>query len=446
MGPSHMNFMATLADTLTEAGHDVTFLVLAASDLNRDRLGVKLTKDVITVDQDEEMKSKMVPRGSNSDPLWRLEINSGNIGKMFSWFIETMILSCENFLRNQSTLEELKTRKFDVAIAEPFSVCEMENYQLVQENKASFHKLFEAEKRACQKAFGTKIPDWKELMASASLFFTNTIPFIDYPRATIQKTIPVGGITVDLEKIRGEKLTEEWEEVLGRREKTMMISFGSIMRSAGMPEDWKSGILATIKSMPNVTFIWKYESEDLDFAQSAENIHFSMWVPQTALLADPRLSGFLTHGGLGSTNELAHLGKPAIMVPIFGDQTRNANMLARHGSVIVLHKKDLTDEEKVGSAIRSILYEDKYMKNAVRVAEMLKNQPTNPKDTVVKYTEFVARFGPFPQMDPYARKLNYLQKNFLDIYFTLTVLVLISALSLFLILKCTCNFKKIKTD
>ncbi|CAO4378236.1 unnamed protein product [Caenorhabditis nigoni] len=267
----------------------------------------------------------------------------------------------------------------------------MENYQLVQENKASFHKLFEAEKRACQKAFGTKIPDWKELMASASLFFTNTIPFIDYPRATIQKTIPVGGITVDLEKIRGEKLTEEWEEVLGRREKTMMISFGSIMRSAGMPEDWKSGILATIKSMPNVTFIWKYESEDLDFAQSAENIHFSMWVPQTALLADPRLSGFLTHGGLGSTNELAHLGKPAIMVPIFGDQTRNANMLARHGSVIVLHKKDLTDEEKVGSAIRSILYEDKYMKNAVRVAEMLKNQPTNPKDTVVKYTEFVAR-------------------------------------------------------
>ncbi|CAO4378237.1 unnamed protein product [Caenorhabditis nigoni] len=391
MGPSHMNFMATLADTLTEAGHDVTFLVLAASDLNRDRLGVKLTKDVITVDQDEEMKSKMVPRGSNSDPLWRLEINSGNIGKMFSWFIETMILSCENFLRNQSTLEELKTRKFDVAIAEPFSVCEMENYQLVQENKASFHKLFEAEKRACQKAFGTKIPDWKELMASASLFFTNTIPFIDYPRATIQKTIPVGGITVDLEKIRGEKLTEEWEEVLGRREKTMMISFGSIMRSAGMPEDWKSGILATIKSMPNVTFIWKYESEDLDFAQSAENIHFSMWVPQTALLADPRLSGFLTHGGLGSTNELAHLGKPAIMVPIFGDQTRNANMLARHGSVIVLHKKDLTDEEKVGSAIRSILYEDKYMKNAVRVAEMLKNQPTNPKDTVVKYTEFVAR-------------------------------------------------------
>ncbi|PIC25052.1 hypothetical protein B9Z55_018134 [Caenorhabditis nigoni] len=403
---------------------------------------------------------------------------------MFSWFIETMILSCENFLRNQSTLEELKTRKFDVAIAEPFSVCglalfeelgikktilvsscthidlilpyigEPEEFswvpslssQLVQENKASFHKLFEAEKRACQKAFGTKIPDWKELMASASLFFTNTIPFIDYPRATIQKTIPVGGITVDLEKIRGEKLTEEWEEVLGRREKTMMISFGSIMRSAGMPEDWKSGILATIKSMPNVTFIWKYESEDLDFAQSAENIHFSMWVPQTALLADPRLSGFLTHGGLGSTNELAHLGKPAIMVPIFGDQTRNANMLARHGSVIVLHKKDLTDEEKVGSAIRSILYEDKYMKNAVRVAEMLKNQPTNPKDTVVKYTEFVARFGPFPQMDPYARKLNYLQKNFLDIYFTLTVLVLISALSLFLILKCTCNFKKIKTD
>ncbi|CAO4378234.1 unnamed protein product [Caenorhabditis nigoni] len=112
------------------------------------------------------------------------------------------------------------------------------------------------------------------------------------------------------------------------------------------------------------------------------------------------------------------------MVPVFGDQTRNANMLARHGSVIVLHKKDLADEEKIGKAIHSILYKEKYMKKAIQVAEMLKNQPTNPKETVVKYTEFVARFGPFPQMDSYARKLNYLQKNFLDIYLLTSIGVL----------------------
>ncbi|UMM33556.1 hypothetical protein L5515_006987 [Caenorhabditis briggsae] len=476
---SHTNFLARIADTLTEAGHNVTFLVPIALEVFRNQLGVKSTKDVIVVEQDEQCKNelKLLFQGMKSS-LWSMEMKSKNIGNMVAGYVKIMILCCENFIRNMDTIKDLESRHFDVAIAEPFTVFGLglfeklgikktilvsscthfdfmlphigepedfssvptlssqvgermnmlerwENYRLAAESISSLAKLLDCETAAYRRAFGAKIPDWKELMSSASLYFTNSIPFIDYPRATIQKTIPVGGITVDLGKIRGEKLSEEWEEVLRRREKTMLISFGSAVPSVNMPEVYRSGILATIRSMPNVTFIWKYESEDLVFAQSAENIHFSKWVPQTALLADPRLSGFLTHGGLGSTNELAHLGKPAVMVPIYGDQTRNANMLARHGSVIVLHKKDFADEEKIGKAIHSILYEDKYMRNASRLAEMLKNQPRSPRETVVKYTEFVARFGPFPQMDPYARKLNYFQKTFLDIYFAIFAFVII---------------------
>ncbi|PIC25051.1 hypothetical protein B9Z55_018133 [Caenorhabditis nigoni] len=472
---SHTNFLARIADTLTEAGHNVTFLVPIVAE---NHLGVKTTKDVILVEPDETMKNEMgrIFTGKN-DPLWTIEMKPSNLKSMFSAYVDVMTSTAENFIRNKEIMKTLEARNFDVAIAEPFTIFGLglfeklgikktilvsscthfdfllphigepedfssvptlssqvgdemsmmekwDNYRFAAETKSSLAKLFDAETNAHRKAFGTEIPDWKKLMASASLYFINSIPFIDYPRATIQKTIPVGGITVDLVKIQGEKLSEEWEEVLGRRTKAILVSFGSAVPSAEMPEEWRSGILATIRSMPNVTFIWKYESEDLEFAQSAENIHFSKWVPQTALLADPRLSGFLTHGGLGSTNELAHLGKPAVMVPVFGDQTRNANMLARHGSVIVLHKKDLADEEKIGKAIHSILYKEKYMKKAIQVAEMLKNQPTNPKETVVKYTEFVARFGPFPQMDSYARKLNYLQKNFLDIYLLTSIGVL----------------------
>lgn len=150
-------------------------------------------------------------------------------------------------------------------------------------------------------------------------------------------------------------------------------------------------MLNTIKSMPEVTFIWKYESDDVKFAEGTENVYFSKWVPQTALLADSRLTAFLTHGGLGSTNELAYSGKPAVMIPIYGDQTRNANMLGRHGSVIVLHKTDLANEKKIQSAVRFVLYEESYRKNAKRIAEMLANQPQQPKETVVKYTEFVAK-------------------------------------------------------
>lgn len=496
---SHTNFMARLADTFSEAGHNVTFLVPIAIDKRRDKLGVKVTKDVIIVEQDEEMKRKLKPSNASIEFLWIIEMDSSSIDAMFSWYNEIMILTCENFMRNKKVLSDLKSRHFDVAIAEPFTICGLglfeelnikktilvsscahydfmlphigepedfssvptlsskvgeemsmaekwENYRLVAETKASLAKLFDAETRIYQDEFGREIPDWKDLMASASLYFTNSIPFLDYPRASIQKTVPVGGITVDLERIKSESLNKEWDEVLNKRKKTMLISFGSNVPSAKMPAAWKSGIFETIKSMPDVTFIWKYESDDVEFAREVSNIHFSKWVPQTALLMDPRVSGFLTHGGLGSTNELAHLGKPAVMVPIYGDQTRNANMLARHGSVIVLHKKELADGEKVKNAVKSILYEKKYTENAERIAEMLKNQPRTPKETVVKYTEFVAKYGPFPQMDPQGRKLNYFQKTFLDIYLTALAAILISGITIFLIFRYIVNSVKVKKD
>lgn len=143
--------------------------------------------------------------------------------------------------------------------------------------------------------------------------------------------------------------------------------------------------------MPNVTFIWKYESEDVKFAEGIDNLHFSKWVPQTALLNDDRLTAFLTHGGLGSTIELAYSGKPAVMIPVFADQIRNANMLARHHGVIYLHKNFMENVEMTRKAFEDVLYDENYKKNARKLADILANQPNSPKDYVIKYTEFVGK-------------------------------------------------------
>ncbi|UMM33006.1 hypothetical protein L5515_006632 [Caenorhabditis briggsae] len=144
-------------------------------------------------------------------------------------------------------------------------------------------------------------------------------------------------------------------------------------------------------------------------------LSFGNMVPQTALLNDPRLSAFLTHGGLGSTTELTFLGKPALMVPIFTDQERNANMLARHGGVRVFQKNDL---KNVKAAVYDILFNKKYLEHSQKLAEILNNQPTHPKDQVVKYVEFVRKFGPFPKMNS-GRNIGFIQKNLIDVFFVL---------------------------
>ncbi|CAI2307249.1 unnamed protein product [Caenorhabditis sp. 36 PRJEB53466] len=486
-GGSHMNFMAHLADTLTEAGHNVTFLIPVADEARKNQLGVKVTKDVVIVEQDDVMKKDTLIVDDHMDMMWTVDTHDPNFEEMLFWFNTIMELSCANFLRNTQVFEQMKERNFDVAILEPLSVCGLgyfkrlgiektilasscslydfvvpntgepeehsyvpslsaqtgeqmnlleryKNYKLSKESRRTIERLFDKETAMYREHLGEDLPHWRELLPAASFFFTNSNPYLDFPRPVLQKTVAIGGISVNMDKIRSQKINEKWDEILERRERNMLISFGSMVQSYQMPSEWKQNVLRVIRSEPNVTFIWKYETNDTSFAHGIDNLVFSQWVPQTALLNDDRLTAFLTHGGLGSTNELAHCGKPAVTVPIFGDQVRNANMLARHGGAIFVWKNELGDFGVLRRAVHSILYDRKYTESARQLASILENQPHQPKDLVVKHTEFLAKYGPFPQMDPYGRKLNVFARNFLDVYALValgyTVIATVSILTL----------------
>uniref|UniRef100_A0A8R1INA8 glucuronosyltransferase n=1 Tax=Caenorhabditis japonica TaxID=281687 RepID=A0A8R1INA8_CAEJA len=69
---------------------------------------------------------------------------------------------------------------------------------------------------------------------------------------------------------------------------------------------------------------------------------------------------FVTHGGLGSIMELAYAGKPAIVVPIFGDQPHNAVMLERHGGAVAYDKFELQDGEKLTRVINDIMSNQRF--------------------------------------------------------------------------------------
>uniref|UniRef100_A0A1I7U6S0 glucuronosyltransferase n=1 Tax=Caenorhabditis tropicalis TaxID=1561998 RepID=A0A1I7U6S0_9PELO len=241
----------------------------------------------------------------------------------------------------------------------------------------------------------------------SSFIFTNSNPYIDYPRPTIEKNVQIGGISVDVEQLKSQKVNEEWYRILNLRSKTVLISFGSIMLSKDMPIENKKSLAKTMEKFPEVTFIWKYESNDTDsFAEGIENIHFSKWVPQTALLgnyiilfsdsnsfvsADSRLSAFFTHAGLGSVNEVSYLGKPTIMCPLFADQMRNSKMLSRHNGSIEISKYDLDDSKIIENSLRTILYDDSYRMAAQNLALQLENQPVKPRELLIRHAEFAAQ-------------------------------------------------------
>ena len=74
--------------------------------------------------------------------------------------------------------------------------------------------------------------------------------------------------------------------------------------------------------------------------------------------AHPSCKGFITHGGLLSIQEGVFHGIPLIVLPIFGDQDRNAARIVNTGCGVMLEITKLTEEDLTG-AIKSILQDER---------------------------------------------------------------------------------------
>lgn len=149
------------------------------------------------------------------------------------------------------------------------------------------------------------------------------------------------------------KLDEEWENILSKREKNVLISFGSIAPASMMPLENRKSLLKVVSRrvsvsisvyvslffdayipfrFPNHTFIWKYEKTDDPIVQGSTNLVLTKWMPQNDLLGSGRINLFVTHGGSGSIMETSTYGVPALVIPLFADQVRNSRMLERQGN------------------------------------------------------------------------------------------------------------------
>ncbi|RCN36531.1 UDP-glucoronosyl and UDP-glucosyl transferase [Ancylostoma caninum] len=327
------------------------------------------------------------------------------MSEIFKW-------QCETLINDDALLQRLREEKFDLGIAEPNTVCALGLFEVLDMkstiavvsnphlesvafaigepflpsyipglfsstgDKMTFLERLEnifaltvakifgsycynAEMEVFIKKFGS-FKDYNELIAQVSFVFTNGNPYLDFPRPTLHKTVMIGGFAVAQREKEKQQLSQKWNSILNVRKRTVLVSFGSYARSVDMPEDFKRAMLDVFASMPDVTFIWKYEDENSNIADSLPNVYLSSWVPQVELLEDERLSLFLTHGGLASTNEVAFMGKPAIVAPILGDQVRNSRMLARHGGALVFDKSNLNDAKKLKDTFDEVLNNPEY--------------------------------------------------------------------------------------
>ncbi|XP_011038346.1 PREDICTED: 7-deoxyloganetic acid glucosyltransferase-like [Populus euphratica] len=160
----------------------------------------------------------------------------------------------------------------------------------------------------------------------------------------------------------------------------LYVSFGSItvMTRHQLLEFWyglvssKKRFLWVIRPDSIATKNGEFEKIPVEVEEGTRDRGFiAGWVPQEEVLAHKAIAGFLTHSGWNSTLESIVAGVPMICWPYFADQQVNSRFVGEVWK-LGLDMKDQCDREIVEKMVNDLMVErrEEFVRSATRMAEL----------------------------------------------------------------------------
>lgn len=109
-----------------------------------------------------------------------------------------------------------------------------------------------------------------------------------------------------------------------------------------------------------------------EFGPQPAHVRIVRYVPHGAFL--PRCDLVITHGGFGTITGCLAAGVPMVVIPVQGDQPRNARRCADLGAGRVVGPEERTPE-LIRSAVRAVLADPSYRQNAADLQDELAALP-----------------------------------------------------------------------
>uniref|UniRef100_A0AC35TY26 Glucuronosyltransferase n=1 Tax=Rhabditophanes sp. KR3021 TaxID=114890 RepID=A0AC35TY26_9BILA len=468
LGTSHVKHLAKVSELLAQS-HDVTAIIspMSYSDANVDH--IKLARRIRLRDNKNLDVLNEIRSEGYLEKMWTNSVGSPfAIWPKVKYFQKLFATHCQGVMDNEEMNEFIRNEKFDLAMGELFDTCHFGMFKIwnipthialgsghffspffkpfgltfpitqvpeihadygnkgmgfVERALNLYYNFFSDQfwgepQRLIQAMFDAKygkdFVNLNEVIGDSAYYITNSEPLLNYAQNTLPKIIELGGMA----NLKVNALDKKWEDIMNLRNSTVLMSFGSVAKSYLMPLAWKQNILAVFKSFPDVTFIFKYGKED-GFGKGVDNVIISNeWLPQVDLLNHPKLSGFITHGGINSMQEGATAGKPLILVGLFGDQSRNAICAEAVGLGKALPKEHLINFDILKDMIEEVFIKNnKYKNEALRIKDILANQPLNKTEVFLRHVDFAAKYGSQKMLKMMGTDQNFVERNNLDIYF-----------------------------
>ena len=123
-----------------------------------------------------------------------------------------------------------------------------------------------------------------------------------------------------------------------------------------MPKETVLIFLQVFSKLPQKV-IWKWEKDNLENVPS--NVLLIDWLPQQDLLEHPNTRLFISHAGLGGTQEALYSSVPMLGLPFSNDQQTNVIKAEREGWAILLNWHQVT-EKSLHESITTLINQPRY--------------------------------------------------------------------------------------
>ncbi|GMT36705.1 hypothetical protein PFISCL1PPCAC_28002, partial [Pristionchus fissidentatus] len=179
-------------------------------------------------------------------------------------------------------------------------------------------------------------------------------------------------------------LATEWREFVEdpKSKGTIIVAFGTFVQWSQAPAEKREAFRRALNSLTDYRVIWAYKGvEDWRNPPIEVDSHIRLisWIPQWSLLNHNKTVAIMTHGGLKSVRESICSAVPAIFMPFFGEQARNAFLVRRAGFAETLDRHTIT-EQSVLDKISSVISSKKHSNAAKRFVKLMLDRPMDALD------------------------------------------------------------------
>ncbi|VVC96889.1 unnamed protein product [Leptidea sinapis] len=265
---------------------------------------------------------------------------------------------------------------------------------------------------------GHQVPSFTDLKYNASLVLSNSHLSIGKSVKLPPNFIPIAGYHI---KRKVEPLPENLQKFMSNaKEGVIYFSMGTNLKSKYMPAQLKQDLLKMFSQL-KYSVIWKFEEE---IPNTPSNVLITQWAPQQSILAHPNCKLFITHGGLLSTTEAVHFGKPIIVIPVFADQFSNADRAVQKGYAIRIELSyNLADD--IRATIAAILNDPKYALKSKELSFIYHDRPVSPDKEMVHWVEHVIKTKGARHLRSPAFGVPMYQKLYLDLLAIIAIVLYI---------------------